>query len=443
MRILSIVFLILLSGCAVKNRDLIVLDINQTEQVKIDEKWWLGYNEPVLNELIDKALRENIDISKAILNIRKALARVGVSEAAQQPTLGASFGANTSRNLSINDSFASRYSNNFTLNYELDIWGKLANETEALKFEASANKWDKKALELSVINSVIDSYFHILYLNESLKLYTQNLKNYNDLLEISNIKVKNGKDEAISLKQIKSQILNIQNRIINANISLDNAKQTLRNLLNLRPDYEFEFKDSLDVELIGVNLDVPIYAISNRPDLNAAIDRINSALLDVKVSKKSFYPSISLGASLSDSDDKFNKSFGFNILGGNVSINLPFLNYKRLKQNLIISEVVFESMKLEYEKTLTSALNEINTAYKQLKNDKILYKNYKTQINNYEDISEIYRLKQEYGKIEMRDYLNAKNNEIEAKITLINQKYKILSDENMIYKAMAGKIIFN
>ena len=90
---------------------------------------------------------------------------------------------------------------------------KLANSKDAAMFEARATKFDLEASKLSVINSVADAYFQILYLNESIKTYEQILEIYNKLNEIVGLKFKLGKEEALSLKQINSQLLSAQNKM--------------------------------------------------------------------------------------------------------------------------------------------------------------------------------------------------------------------------------------
>ena len=89
--------------------------------------------------------------------------------------------------------------------------------------------------------------------------------------------------------------------------------------------------------------------------------------------------------------------------------------------------------------TLNEALNEIDTYYKAMQKDEVLLDNYSKQVQNYENISEIYKLKYQYGKSELKDYLEASNNEIDAYVNLLGGKYKLLQDEIQIYKAMAGK----
>jgi efflux transporter, outer membrane factor lipoprotein, NodT family len=436
----------LLGGCAVtqinENYEQILLkeDANLTANFRLEREWWRGYNEPKLNELIGLALKNNIDLAKSAIAVNKALAQAGVLQADLVPSFNANLGAETGKNIKTGGSWSESYKSGISLSYEIDLWRKLANSADAAMWEANATKYDLEAARLALVNSIADAYFEAKYQKESINLYEKTLKNYEELEAIIKAKFELGKEEELSLKQVKSSVISAKNRILNANKSLDAAEKTLRNLLNVRPEFELNLSGNLsDVSPQGVNLNVPLYVIGARPDLQAAISRIKEALLGVKVSEKSFYPSITVGAGLSGSGDSASEGLKLNFLSGNIAINLPFLNYSKLKSKLKISELEFEAMKLNYAQTLTTALNEIDANYKNLQKDEAVLRNLNENLRNLSSISDIYKLKYDYGKTELKNYLEAQNSLLEGRIGLLAQKYKILQDEIGIYKATAGR----
>ena len=434
----------LLGGCAVtqinENYEQILLKEDASADIKINREWWTGYDEARLNELIGLALKNNIDLAKSAVAVNKALAQAGVLQADLVPSFNANLGAETGKNIKTGGSWSESYKSGISLSYEIDLWRKLANSADAAMWEANATKYDLQAARLALINSVTDAYFESKYQKESINLYEKTLKNYEELEAIVKAKFELGKEEELSLKQVKSSVISAKNRILNASKSLDAAEKTLRNLLNVRPEFELNLGGNLsDIQPQGVNLNVPLYVIGARPDLQAAISRIKEALLGVKVSQKSFYPSITVGAGLSGSGDSASEGLKLNFLSGNIAINLPFLNYSKLKSKLKISELEFETMKLNYAQTLTTALNEIDAGYKNLQKDEAVLRNLNENLRNLSSISDIYKLKYDYGKTELKNYLEAQNSLLEGRISLIAQKYKILQDEICIYKATAGK----
>ena len=434
----------LLGGCAVtqinENYEQILLKEDASADIRINREWWTGYGEARLNELIGLALKNNIDLAKSAIAVNKALAQAGVLQADLVPSFNANLGAETGKNIKTGGSWSESYKSGISLSYEIDLWRKLANSADAAMWEANATKYDLEAARLALVNSVADAYFEAKYQKESINLYEKTLKNYEELEAIIKAKFELGKEEELSLKQVKSSVISAKNRILNASKSLDAAEKTLRNLLNVRPEFELNLSGNLsDIQPQGVNLNVPLYVIGARPDLQAAISRIKEALLGVKVSEKNFYPSITVGAGLSGSGDSVSEGLKLNFLSGNIAINLPFLNYSKLKSKLKISELEFEAMKLNYAQTLTTALNEIDAGYKNLQKDEAVLRNLNENLRNLSSISDIYKLKYDYGKTELKNYLEAQNSLLEGKISTLAQKYKILQDEIGIYKATAGK----
>ena len=435
----------LLGGCAVtqinENYEQILLKEDASADIKINREWWTGYGEARLNELIELALKNNIDLAKSAVAVNKALAQAGVLQADLVPSFNANLGAETGKNIKTGGSWSESYKSGISLSYEIDLWRKLANSADAAMWEANATKYDLEAARLALVNSIADAYFEAKYQKESINLYEKTLKNYEELEAIIKAKFELGKEEELSLKQVKSSVISAKNRILNAAKSLDAAEKTLRNLLNVRPEFELNLSGNLsDISPQGVNLNVPLYVIGARPDLQAAISRIKEALLEVKVSEKSFYPSITVGAGLSGSGDSASEGLKLNFLSGNIAINLPFLNYSKLKSKLKISELEFETMKLNYAQTLTTVLNEIDAGYKNLQKDEAVLRNLNENLRNLSSISDIYKLKYDYGKTELKNYLEAQNSLLEGRIGALAQKYKILQDEIGIYKAAAGRV---
>ena len=447
-KILTIIAVVFFSGCAAtqinKNYEQILLDANassnSTANFTLERDWWKGYNQPRLNELIELALKNNIDLAKSAIAVNKALAQAGVLQADLVPSFNANLGAETGKNIKTGGSWNESYKSSVSLSYEIDLWRKLANSADAAMWEANATKYDLEAARLALVNSVAERYFEILYQKESVNLYKILLQNYKQLETVARAKFELGKEEELSLKQIKSSILSAQNRILNAQKSIDAAERTLQNLLNERPGFELNSDGGLsEVSPQGVNLNVPLYVIGARPDLQAAIARIKEALLNVHSSEKSFYPSVTLGAGLSGGGNSASDAFSLKFLNGNVAINLPFLNYSKLKSRLKISELTFETMKLNYAQMLTTALNEIDASYKNLQKDEAVLRNINENLRNLSSISDIYKLKYELGKTELKNYLEAQNSLLEGRVGVLAQKYKILQDEMNVYKAMAGR----
>ena len=66
--------------------------------------------------------------------------------------------------------------------------------------------------------------------------------------------------------------------------------------------------------------------------------------------------------------------FSVPVIAGNINISLPFLDWNHIKWNTKLSEADYNLAKLDFEKNIVSALNEIDTYY-------YTYKNYEQKYN--------------------------------------------------------------
>ncbi|ANE36088.1 TolC-like outer membrane efflux protein [Campylobacter iguaniorum] len=428
--ILVILLGFLFVGCAAKSLNYEVKEVSFYEPV-----WYMDFNQSTLNSLVKTALKNNEDVSMAALSLRQALLKAGVAKDDLFPTAQAGAKATTSRDISTSNDWKNGFSSNFSLSYELDIFGKILDNYDARLWDAKTSELDLQNLKLTIVNSVVDTYFNILYVNDVVRNLELNLENLKSLDELVRLKYELGKEEILSVRQSKQNILNVQNQLLSQKRAQESNYEILKNLT--RSEILLD-KFSLEaVQTTDIGLEIKFEELGKRPDINAAISKLNSSFYDYKISEKNLYPSVSLGASLSDSASKFSDSFGFNILGGNLNINLPFLDYSRLKKQINISELEFRKNVLGYEKALSNAANEVIKYVGFYDIDKKRYLNFEQIKEHNQKIVEIYENKYDFGRVELKDLLEAKNALISAQNSLLNQKYLLLNDELNYYKAIA------
>lgn len=446
---------ITLSGCASKALDY------KPKQIKRDynASWQHSFNISELNALIAAALKNNEDLASSAFNLSTALHKAGLKKSDLFPTPSANFNANSKREINRHDGSARAFNTAFALSWELDIWGRVYDAYISADFSAIASSLNLQDIQITIVNSVISQYFLILYLNEKEQNLIINLKNMQNLDEIVQNKVALGRAEPLELAQSKENLLSTQNALHSTRRELQSAYETLANLTRSelmpsgfisdisRPRLDFGIKliaseHNASSANLGFNKANELKIawserILKRPDVNAALAMLNAGFYDYSAAQKDFLPSISLNGSLSDNDTKLSKSWSFNLLSGALSVSLPFLDYARLKQNLLISENEFNILRLSYEKALNNAINEAIKYASFYEIDSASLDAQAKIVREREQIVEIYALKYEQGKAELKDLLEAQNALLSAKNTLANQKYFLIDDEINFYKASA------
>ncbi len=446
----SVVVMVALSACAVNHKADPSLTLAATGQVMsatdtaerydVNGEWWQVYQSSQLNALMEQALANNVDLRQAAINVNKALYQANILGANLVPSFNGSLGAKTAKNLKSGGS-SNSFSSELGLSYELDLWQKLNAQADAQVWEYQATQEDLASTRLTLVNNVADAYFNIAYINEAIVLTEKSIQQYQEIARIAGAKYKYGKVSSSEPTQANQSLLSAQNSLLSLKSSRDTLEETLRNLLNLKPGEEIAANPA-NYRLLpakGVNLDVPISVLANRPDLRAAEYRLQSAMRSVDAQKRSWYPSITLGASLSTSSSKARTMFDIPFLGGSAQINLPFLDWQTLKWEDKTAEANFDSARLNFEQALTTALNEVNSNYLQYQSSSQTLANQQQRYTLDQKNSRYYEARYRYGKNELKDWLEALNSEYSSAQSLLNQRYEVLKYENMIYKAMAGR----
>ncbi|MGR6981680.1 toxin/drug exporter TdeA [Testudinibacter sp. P27/CKL/0425] len=411
-----------------------------TEQYQINPNWWTQYNDAQLNRLIETALANNLDLAKSAINVNRALYNANLLGADLVPTFSGSVGGEVQKNTASGVT-SHTYSAAAGISYTVDLWRRLADSANAAEWEHQATEQDLEAAKLTLINNVISAYYQIAYLNQAIEVMKANIRTYKQIGQISQNQATQGITLQLDADQAKQAVLSAENQLIGYQSQLQTAETTLRNLLNLQPQQSLGFNaiNLKTLNLQSVNLNVPLSTIANRPDLKAYQYRLTSSFTDLNAMEKSWYPSVTLGASLKTSGTATNNMFDVPLTAGNISINLPFLDWNRVKWNVKISEAAYETAKLNFQQGITSALNEIDANYNAYQLAQKSYQNLNQKYRYDRNISNTYRLQYNAGVAGMKDWLAALATEQNSELSILQAKYDLLRYENAIYQSMAGK----
>ena len=413
-----------------------------SKNYNIDSRWWESYGDEQLNNLIELGLKNNSDLAKAAININKALYQAKIIGSDLVPEFSGNLSSGASKNIESGGSSNIDHSGSFNISYEVDFWQRLRDMKDAQEWEYKATIEDYEKTKLTLINSIIDSYFSIIYLENYIEINKNMSKNYLDIEKIVENKLRYGTVGILDKKQAEREVIRSNNTLISYEKDKKEQESLLCNLLNLKPDDELkiEYRDILEVKNLRVNLDVPLNIVANRPDIKSYEYRLKNAFKDAVVSEKQLYPNITISSALSSSSDKFNNTLKTPVALGSVSINLPFLNWNEIKWNIKISRAEYEEAKLNFQQGIVTALNEIDYNYFLYVKEQENYINLKN-INEYDnEIAINYERKYENGKVELRDWLLSLNDEASSRLNIINSKYQLIKIENTIYQSIGGMI---
>ncbi len=436
--------LFFLSSCATYQTADLKADLLSGEEIarrySLDADWWKLYNDPDLNGLIQRALVRNADLARSAIAVNRALYRARLIGADLLPIFSGGGSASADKNLKSGSSDRS-FQSQVGVSYELDLWRKLRNAASAQEWEYLATQEDLQAGRLALINSVVDIYFDLRYLNEAIKLTRSNVARYVRLLELTRFKYEAGKVALLEPLQAEQALLAARNSLFDLETRHKDSEQALRDLLDFRPDDMLSVRDTglMTVTGVGVDLDVPIAALAARPDIRAAENRLQGSFKTLQADRAGWYPNISIGSTLRTSSNTTERFFDVPFLAGTVEISFPFLDWNAVRWQIRISEADFETARIDFTSTVTAALNEVDAAYyawgKSLQTLDNMVEKHKKDLA----IRDYYQTRYEFGAAELKDYLDAQNTADVSMLSALEARYHSIRAENLVFKAMGGR----
>jgi multidrug efflux system outer membrane protein len=428
---LSLVTLFILSGCSMApelklaKQELPAHLSDMKASVFVGNKWWEEFHDEKLNTLIEKALLHNDDFKLAISHVTLARASLGLSEADLYPTVDLDASAYRQKTTAESISpLSGKVYNDFsvaaTASYEFDFWGKVKNQNDAAKSELIATEADKETIRISVVSSVAELYFNLISIENQIRVTSQTSEAYKESYEYRLKQFEHGAIDELILQQAKALYANSKLSLASLEEKRAVGQSALALLVGESPKIFFN-QDIQTKENLPKPLDIPSDIHSNlleqRPDIEAASQRVVASNAQIGVAKAAYFPSISLmgtaGYQSADFDKLMNGSAG--MWGFGPSVNIPLLNFGRIDNEVNMAEARKDAASIAYAKVVKNAFKEV---YDVLQKIKITDKKLIAQDEEMQALEKVLILSQKRFDNGYGTYLEV----IEAKRALLNSK---------------------
>lgn len=401
--------------------------------------WWKAFKDPELSKLIDEVLARNNDLAAAAVRVRRAQlqARLAGSDLLPDASLGGDMSA--SRVLdSGNISRSHRVSAG--LNYELDLWGKLAAARDAAIWEAMASEEDRLSLKLSLIGTVAKTYWQLGFLHERLARVEAGIATAAQILDLVRVRHEAGAASGLDLAQAKQELAQRQAERSALIEERTRARLALSLLFDQAPQTMMAEPIVLPQgEVPGIAAGIPAELLGRRPDLRAAELRLRSSLAEIDQARASFYPALTLTTSLGSSSQALRSVLENPIATLGAGLVLPFVQWNSLRLRLEVSQNRYEEAVLNFRQTLYQALSEVEQALavrQRHEEQRDLLQFSWEQADLAERLS---ATRYDLGAISLGDWLEAREKQRSAQIALAENHWQRLNALMDIYLALGGE----
>jgi len=328
-------------------------------------QWWTRFEDPVLNDLITRAIENNPDRAAALASIREARARAKIAGASRYPAIDAGGAAGAYQSGSAD--WNGLYSAGLDASWEADIFGGVKQELKAAEATLQAREAAHVDVLTSLTAEVAVTYVEIRTLQERLRLTRASIVAQEETFDQVRWRAEAGLTSSLDVEQARANFESTRAQIPTLQDTLANAFTSLSVLLGESPGIvEATLTSPSDIPVAEpINADVlPADLLRQRADLRSAERNLAAQSARVGVATTALYPRLTLSGSLGASADDLSGLLDETGLANSLvsSLSAPVFNAGALRANVEAEDAVLEQALASYESAVLLALKEVEDA---------------------------------------------------------------------------------
>ena len=448
-------------------------------------RWWSGFNDPLLTELVETAVRQNLDVQQAVLRVVEARQTVVTAEAAGLPALngsasymreqlgakgilesqgvyqqlnqvadeaqtvsgraigGASDRALAGRVLDPITEPINLYQGALSASWELDLFGRVRRSVEQARAQTQVQVEAVNDALTSLESEVAQAYVQLRGAQALRASQDENIRSAQASLDLTLSRQRTGLSTALDVDQARTQLLNLQRQLPEYEKQERQAVHQLDVLIG-RPPGELEARLLQPGPLLGlssaVGVGVPSTLARRRPDIRQAEAALHAAIADIGVALANFYPDVSLTGNLGVRavDVSYITRWASHFYSAGPSVSLPIFEGGRLEASLRMARAQAAEAALRYRAVVLNALREVEDGLVSFRADQIERDRQAGVLRSAQETLELATSRYSHGLSDYLQVLDAQRTAEDARQALVQADMALDNDVVTLYRALGG-----
>jgi outer membrane protein, multidrug efflux system len=451
-----------------------------------DPSWWLSFNDPILTQLIEKGIRNNLNVQQAVLRVLEARQSIVTARAAGLPTLsgnasyerqqlgakgilesqGAYHDLNTlanrlkpydatlpglstdilnGGNQALNQFTApgNLYKYGLDASWELDLFGRVRRSVEQARAQSQAQAEALNDALIILESEIVQSYVQLRGAQALKASQEENVKAAEANLGLTLRRQQNGLTTELDVDQARTQLDDTRRQLPAYDGQVQQAMNALSVLIGDAPGaVDEQLRESKPVPPIPqlVDVGVPSALARRRPDIRQAEAQLHAATANVGVAVASFYPDISLTGNIGMRavDASYLTNWASHFYTAGPAVSLPIFSGGRLSAGLTLARAQEKEAALSYRATVLNALREVEDALVTYRVDRASRDLLQDTLDSAQMTWDLARNQYEHGLASFINVLTAESTVLTDRQALVQANVQLVSDIVALYRALGG-----
>lgn len=352
-------------------------DSNFQQTLPVEDNWWRNFNDPVLDSLIDVAVKQNYSVQMAADRIAMAKANLRSEQGSYAPTFGLSAGWNrqqTSGNTSSLPQTTTQYADAaLSMSWEIDVFGSIRNRVKAQKENFAASKEEYNAVMVSLCAQVATAYINLREMQQEMQVVTQNCLSQQAVVEITKKRYETGLVSKLDVAQAQSVYYSTKASLPSLEAGIIQYTNSLAILMGLYPQdvkYLMDAPRPLPDYIETVGIGIPANLLLRRPDIRSAERQVNAQAASLGASKSDWWPQVFVKGSIGFASHDIDKIANHNSLTYEIApaISWNFFQGGKLAQATRLAKAQLDETVRQFNQTVLTSVQEVDNAMSAYKN---------------------------------------------------------------------------
>jgi multidrug efflux system outer membrane protein len=255
-------------------------------------RWWQAFGDPVLDNLIEDALRENRDLVQAVARVEQFLGALRTTRSQFYPQF--TYSGNARRERTSEDRTFAVYEAALGAAWQIDLFGRVRRQAEATQAQVYASEQGRRGVVLSVVASVATAYIALRALDRQLEIARATERNYLGSLQIFEARHKGGTVSELERSQVESQYRQAAAAVPAFERQVAQQENLLSVLLGRNPGAIPRGRPIEELADPAIPPGLPASLLERRPDVLQAEQNLRAANATIGVAKSLYFPTLSL-----------------------------------------------------------------------------------------------------------------------------------------------------
>jgi multidrug efflux system outer membrane protein len=399
--------------------------------------WWQQFGDPVLDSLIETAIRENLDLRVAAARVDQFLGALDTTRSQYFPQISANYTGGQQRQPGLPIE-----SHQVTVNagWEFDLWGRIRRSTEAVQAQIYGSEAGRRGVLMTLVANVASGYLTLGGLDRQLEVTRDTASAYAESLKLFWLRFQYGTVSQLEVSQAESQYESAR-QSIPVYESLIRQQENLLSLLLGRPPGPIPRGKSLDeLKPPGIPAGLPSELLERRPDIIQAEQTLIAANAEIGVARAAYFPKISLTGILGFASTDIGRLFasGADIWSATGQVAAPLFSFGAISGQVKQAEAQKQRALFQYRQAILTAFREVEDALIKTAKGREQLVAQERQVHSLGQYARISRIQFEAGTSNYLQVLDADRSLFSGRLALNQTRSDLLAAMVSVYKSMGG-----